>query len=167
MVYSRPMLRQWLDAVRRNHALEHATVAVMLSRLDGSARLAGRALPSGFILYGSIPTEVVQRSAEEGLARLQAGERQLAVSPLCGTNIAVAAILTGIFSVLTMGDRRRLERLPSVFLASAFAMLLAQPLGRMTQKYITTRPDLDGVTLQGVEPSFGGRVHKVRTSPLS
>lgn len=166
MVYSWSMSWRWVDAVRRNHALEHATVAVLLGKLGPTVRLVGRAVPDGFFIYGSIPTEILQGSAEEGLARLKRGESHLAVSPLCGTNIAVAAVLAGAFSILTMGDRRRLERLPNVFVAAAVAILAAQPLGRIIQKYITTRPDLEDVTLQGVETSFGGRVHKVRTGLL-
>ena len=42
------MLRGWIDAIRRNHALEHATVAVLLAR-HGPMRLAGRASADGSI----------------------------------------------------------------------------------------------------------------------
>ena len=47
------MVRRWLDAVRRNHALEHATVAVLLAR-RGPMRLAGRASGDGFFILGDI-----------------------------------------------------------------------------------------------------------------
>ena len=41
------MIQGWIDAIRRNHGLEHATVAVMIAR-HGPSRLAGRASSDGF-----------------------------------------------------------------------------------------------------------------------
>jgi hypothetical protein len=154
----------WLNAVRRNHALEHATVAVLLSQVGPSPRLVGRAVPDGFYIYGRIPTEVIRRSAQEGLARLQRGESQLAVTPLCGTNLAVAGVISGTLAVLAMGKSRRLDRLPSVFLSATAGILLSQPAGRLLQRYVTTRPDLGATSLKRIERSFGGLVHKVVTS---
>jgi hypothetical protein len=156
-------LWQWLNAVRRNHALEHATVAVLLSQVGPSPRLVGRAVPDGFYIYGRIPTDVIRRSAQEGLARLQRGESQLAVTPLCGTNLAVAGIISGTLAVLAMGRSRRLDRLPSVFLSATAGILLSQPAGRLLQQYVTTRPDLGSISLERIERSFGGLVHKVVT----
>src|SRR5436853_4329170 len=99
------MLKRWIDAIRRNHALEHATVSVMLAQIGPTVRLVGRAVPNGFYIYGRVPTELIQHSAEEGLARLKRGEAHLAVTPLCGTNLAVAGIVAGSLSVITMGSR--------------------------------------------------------------
>ncbi len=82
------MAQSWLDAVRRNHALEHATVAVLLAR-HGPTRLAGRASGDGFFIFGDIEEGELTSCAHEALERLQRGESGLAVSPLCGTNIAV------------------------------------------------------------------------------
>jgi hypothetical protein len=154
----------WINAVRRNHAVEHATVAVMLGQIGPTVRLVGRAVPDGFYIYGRVPSDVIHRSAEEALARLKRGESNLAITPLCGTNLAVAGIIAGALSVLTMGSRRRLDRLPSVFLSATFGVLLSQPLGRMIQKYVTTRPDVGSISLNGIETSHGGLVHKVRTT---
>ncbi|MBI4299792.1 MAG: hypothetical protein HY677_01550 [Chloroflexi bacterium] len=81
------------DATRQNHALEHATVSILVNRLGMAVRLAGRATPGGFYLYGDIPEETVSAAAEEALGRLSQGESDLAVSTLCGTIIAVAAVL--------------------------------------------------------------------------
>ncbi len=154
----------WLNAVRRNHALEHATVAVLLSQMGPSPRLVGRAVQDGFYIYGRIPTDLIQRSAHEGLARLQRGESQLAVTPHCGTNLAVAGVMSGTLAVLAMGKSPRLDRLPNVFLSATAGILLAQPAGRLLQQYISTRPDLGRTSVMRVERSFGGLVHKVVTS---
>lgn len=154
---------QWLNAVRRNHALEHATVSVLLSQAGPSPRLVGRAVPDGFYIYGRIPTEAIRSSAQEGLARLQRGESHLAVTPLCGTNLAVAGVISGTLAILAMGRARRLDRLPSVFLSATVGILLSQPAGRLLQQYVTTRPDLGTTSLKRIESSFGGLVHKVVT----
>lgn len=157
------MLTRLINATRRNHALEHATVQIILARLGPTTRLVGRAVPDGFFIYGAIPTDVIERSVQEGLGRLQNGEAALAVTPLCGTNIAVAGILTGALSMLSMGRTRSPGRLPSVITAAMLGIVAAQPLGRLVQEHITTRPDLERTRIVGIRPSFGGKVHKVVT----
>ena len=149
------MVRRWIDAVRRNHALEHATVAVLLAR-HGPTRLAGRASGDGFFILGDVDPNELTSCAHEALQRLQRGESSLAVSPLCGTNILVsgffaAAAATG---VLAAGNRK--GQFPNAFSAAMLAVIVAQPVGRLVQKYITTRPDLQGVEVVGVRSVIGG-----------
>ena len=160
------MLKRIINAVRRNHALEHATISVLLSQKGQHTRVLGRAAPDGFYIYGDIPTERLREFADEGLARLQRGESHLAVSPLCGTNLAVAGLLAGFASYLAVASRsNRLESLPGALMAAMLAVLAAQPLGRLVQKHVTTSAELDGVRIVSVEP-MGRRLsnlHKVRT----
>ena len=160
------MLKQIVNAVRRNHALEHATISVLLDRLGHHRRVMGRAAPDGFYIYGDVSTESLREFASEGLARLQGGEAHLAVSPLCGTNLAVAGLLAGLGSYLALAARgERSSGLPGALMAGMLAVVVAQPLGRLAQKHFTTSPELDGVRIVSVE-SMGGRfasVHKVRT----
>ena len=160
------MLGQVFGSVRRNHALEHATISVLASRLGHDVRLVGRATRSGFYLYGDMTQEHVRESTIEALQRLRCGEAHLAVSPMCGTNLAVAGILAGLSSLLALGNRSRLERLPNVLLASMLAVLAAQPLGRLAQKHLTTDPDLSDTELVGIRQGGrgAGRFHKVDTS---
>ena len=161
------MLGRVIEAVRRNHGLEHGTVSIMLDKLGPSTRLAGRAVPDGFYIYGNIPTDVIASSADEALRRFHAGEAGLAVTPLCGTNIAVAGMLTGVAALAAMGSgtrESRASRLPSVCVAAMLAVVAAQPLGALVQKYITTSPEQDGAQIAGVQRRAGGWVHKVRTT---
>ena len=155
-----------LGSVRRNHALEHATIAVLLGKVGPSTRLVGRASTDGFYIYGNVPSEKIRESAAEALARLKQGESQLAISPLCGTNLAVAGILAGLASLLALGGRSRLERLPNVLMAATVAVVAAQPLGRLVQRHVTTSPDVQGLEI--VEVTAGGRglasLHKVKTA---
>jgi hypothetical protein len=159
------MLAGMIAAVRRNHALEHATVSILLGRLGQDTRLVGRATWDGFYIYGNVPADKISECAAEGLARLKQGESQLAVSPLCGTNLAVAGILAGLASVVAVGKGRRFERLPNVLTAATLAVVGAQPLGRLIQRHVTTSADLDGLEIVGVSSVGTGLIplHKVKT----
>lgn len=156
------MIRRWIDSVRRNHALEHATVAVLLAK-HGPQRIGGRASNDGFYILGDIEAGELTQCAEEALDRLQRGESSLAVSPLCGTNIAVAGLLaaTAATAVLSF-DRRRFS---NAFTASMLAVVAAQPLGRLVQAHITTLADLDGVEVTGTR-RVAGSLQKVLTRPV-
>jgi hypothetical protein len=160
------MLARMIAAVRRNHALEHATVSILLGRVGQHVRLVGRASLDGFYIYGNVSADKIGECAAEGLARLKQGESHLAVSPLCGTNLAVAGILAGLASLLALGNRRRFERLPAVLTAAMLAVVSAQPLGRLIQKHITTSDDLDGLEIVGVIAVGRGLIplHKVKTA---
>jgi hypothetical protein len=161
------MLGRIIVAVRRNHALEHATISILMGRLGPDTRLIGRATPTGFYVYGDLPTDKLEESAKEGLARLQRGEERLAVSPLCGTNLAVAGIMAGLASLLSAGgNRSRWEKMPMALLASMLAVIAAQPMGRWLQKRLTTDADLRDIEIVGVRRADGGlsRYHKVETS---
>ena len=76
---------------RRNHALEHATLH-MLARTHNQS-MAGHSNPTGFFILGDISTDDLRAAADEAHARLNAGERGLAVHPGCGTNLATSAVL--------------------------------------------------------------------------
>lgn len=160
------MLGQLLGSIRRNHALEHATISVLANKLGHDVRLVGRATRSGFYLYGDLTAEAVRESTIEALNRLRRGESHLAVSPMCGTNLAVAGLLAGASSLLALGNRSRLERAPNVLLASMLAVLAAQPLGRLVQQHVTTSADLSDTELVGLrEGGRGpGRFHRVETA---
>ncbi len=151
------MMANGVRAVRRNHALEHATVAVLLSRRGPGLRLIGRAAPDGFYIFGGLAADELADAAAEALARLQRGESDLAVSPLCGTNLAVAGLLAGLASLLVLGSGDRWERLPSVLTSALMAVVAAQPLGRSVQRHVTTSADLRTTRITGVREGGSGR----------
>jgi hypothetical protein len=155
------MFRRWAEAVRRNHALEHATVAVLLAR-HGPRRIAGRASVDGFLLFGDVDIDEVTSCAREALQRLQAGQSSLAVSPLCGTNIAVAGFVAAAAatSVVSLGSRS--GRFPNAFAAAMLGVILSQPVGRLVQERLTTSPDLANVEVLGTRV-VAGNLRKVLT----
>src|ERR1051325_2073715 len=97
------MLTRYLADVRRNHALEHATVQLLLARLGPNIRLVGRASGDGFFIYGNVPADAITECAREGLHRLQSGEAFWAVTSLCGTNIATSGVLTAMPALAAAG----------------------------------------------------------------
>jgi hypothetical protein len=159
------MLQHTIGTVKRNHALEHATISMLASKLGRTLRVVGRSTNSGFYIYGNVDAENLEQATQEALARLRRGEGYLAISPMCGTNLAVAGILAGLASLLALGSRSRIERVPNVVLASMLAVMAAQPLGRLAQKHLTTDPDLSDTEVVGIrQGGMGpGRYYKVDT----
>lgn len=155
-----------ITATRRNHALEHATVTVLLERFGFTRSLAGRSNARGFYIYGGVSTEELRSAAEEGLARLRRGEHSLAVSPFCGTNIAVTGILAGLATLALVGRRDRLQHLPNAMLGGILAVVVGQPLGRIAQKYVTTSPDMSTMRIESISVKGWGpfKSHWVATS---
>ena len=84
-------------ATRRNHALEHATIH-MLARKYADKNLAGHSNPTGFFLFGDMSTEDIRTAVNEAMARLRAGESELAIHPGCGTNFATSMVLPMTFA---------------------------------------------------------------------
>ncbi|TAK75133.1 MAG: hypothetical protein EPO16_09595 [Dehalococcoidia bacterium] len=157
-------LRRRIDDIRRNHGLEHATVSVLLAR-RGPQRIAGRAAADGFYILGRVDDATLRSCAEEALARMQRGEANLAVSPLCGTNIAVTGAVTAAATMASLARRPRdgvRDRFGSAFTAATLGVVLAQPLGHLVQAHLTTRADLAGFELVSVRTLLPG-VRKVVT----
>jgi len=141
--------------IRRNHALEHATIHI-LGALPARAVLVGRSDARGFFLLGNVATEAVEAAVLQAQARLQAGEDRLAIHPNCGTNLITGAALAGSasFLVAAMGRRRRwtdwLDQWPLALLAASLGLILAQPLGTVLQRRITTEARLGSLRVTSV-----------------
>lgn len=151
--------RSFGERVRRNHALEHATLHVLAREMPGLS-LVGRSDWHGFQIYGEVHTDSLRQAVYEAYERLRAGEVGLGVHPNCGTNLAVTTLLASVaFLVGILGSRGEgKRRWPLTFLAMAGALTLAQPLGPEVQRRYTTDPDMEGVHI--------GRVRRVRDGRL-
>jgi ABC-type phosphate/phosphonate transport system permease subunit len=137
--------------LRQHHAIEHATVT-LLARHAPDAQMVARSDLLGFIVYGSVDTALLQATAEEALARLQAGEAALAVHPNCGTNLVAAGMLSGIAALVAGSGRTRSlwDRVPSAILGATLALIVAAPLGRWAQANITTTSQVQGLRITSV-----------------
>lgn len=156
--------RSFGERVRRNHALEHATLHV-LARDHPDLNLVGRSDWRGFQLYGEVDTETVQQAAYEGWDRLRSGQTELSIHPRCGTNLAVGIVLAGVAALLAaLASRRdRWRRWPLTIFGIIGALSLANPLGPEVQRRMTTDPDMEGVFVDKVSRRQYGRwtVHQV------
>ena len=155
---------------RRNHALEHATLH-MLAVQHPTSPMAGHSNPTGFFILGNFPTDEVQSAVTQALARLRAGERELAIHAGCGTNLATSALLAGSLAWFAMRGARsifgRILRLPFAITFAMVGLALSQPLGPVIQSKITTEADMGSLQVVEVRPTLRGRMaaHRVITSP--
>jgi len=154
--FSLPMLVKALPVsrVRRNHALEHATLQILSAKYP-HLRMAGYSDPGGFWVIGNITTEELQLAAEEAQTRLKNGESWLAIHPNCGTNFAASGVVAGAAAWLAMlgvghGFRRKWDRLPLVISAVTVALIFAQPIGPYLQQHYTTEADLGELKVTGI-----------------
>jgi hypothetical protein len=152
--------------VRQNHALEHATI-FLLEQRRGRSAFRGRATVHGFYVYGEVTPDELRDGSEEALAKLRGGEPGLAIHPRCGTNLAVAGLLTGVCSALACEIPPRRNRYPRAILASLGALFFAPSLGLYAQKRFTTLTPLPSLRIVGIEPGhtlFGNPLSFVRTT---
>lgn len=164
-----PLVRR----VRRNHALEHATVH-MLARKIKNLRVAGRANDGGFVLMGDIPTDAVEKAAHEALDRLQRGEHKLAIHPNCGTNLVTTGMMSTLAAMagLSAGSNVRRfspDRLSLTLILTILALIVSQPLGMRIQEFITTKGEPGDLEIIGINRReinwFGNKMimHRITT----
>ncbi len=146
--------------LRRNHALEHATIVVMMEREPGR-KLNGFSTDDGFFVQGVRSIAEVESAAREAVRRLQNGEKGLAIHRNCGTTIVAANLLAAIFFLVALGlgflylgssSDLYLMILGSVVLAFA----LRVPLSLILQRFVTTDADLKNAEVGWVEPAQPG-----------
>ena len=167
-------LQRWLERppiaqIRRNHALEHATIHVLSQRFPQRS-FAGYSDPRGFWLWADVSTEDVALAVLEALHRLQAGESHLAVHPGCGTNYLVMAALSAATAMGTLRLTRKIrswwDRFSLLTSLLTIVLVLAQPLGHWLQAFVTTSPDLAAMQVVDVRavPRGRGTLYRVETA---
>ncbi len=162
-------LRPFVERIRRNHGLEHATIHVLTQR-NPYLSLVGYSDWRGFSIYGQVETEQLQQAVQEALARLRAGERHLAIHHRCGTVLATTGILSGLAAFLVMGlspskSRFRWSSLPDALTAATAAVVLAQPIGLLLQQHVTTTGDVGNLKIGRIyrEDRTSVPLHRIET----
>ncbi len=158
-----------ISHIRRNHALEHATLHTLAGHLPNTM-LMGHSDVGGFWIIGDVPPEMLHAAVQEAIARLRAGERQLALHPNCGTNFVTAGTLAGLAGALAMlGSGKRLQdklaRLPFAAALATLALIASQPLGMLLQARVTTAGDPGSLEITSISHKKQGHlsVHRVQT----
>lgn len=159
-----------ISRIRRNHALEHATLNVLAAQGIG-AHLAGFSDTRGFWIVGDIPTETLHAAAQRALTRLRKGESSLAIHKGCGTNYVASGAVAGTFAWVGMADaprsfRGKMDRLPVVILLTTLGLMLAQPLGPWLQRKVTTDAEPGKLRITEITyfPGSTFPLHRIRTS---
>ncbi|QYJ15353.1 hypothetical protein Rxycam_01174 [Rubrobacter xylanophilus DSM 9941] len=155
-VYPRQLAAMFGNRIlRRNHALEHATIAVLMER-EPRRRFSGFSTDEGFFVQGVHSLEEVDEAAREALRRLRAGEKGLAVHRNCGTTIVAANLLAAVFFLGALGAGLYLGGSWLYLLIVAglvLAFVLRVPLSLLLQRFVTTDADLSNAEVGWVEPA--------------
>jgi len=157
-----------ISRIRRNHGLEHATINILSQRFP-YRRMAGYSFPGGFFIFGDLPTDDLREAVFQALARMNNGERNLAIHEQCGTNYVASGFVAGLLAWLGMAGakskRDQVERLPLVIALATFGFIFSQPLGPALQQRITTSGDPQGMAIVDVFPIRFGQfsLHRVIT----
>jgi hypothetical protein len=100
------------------------------------------------------------------MSRLRAGEKELAIHPGCGTNVATSMVLPAMFAFFPLpgsrSSRGRTSLLPIALLFSLFGFALSKPLGPWLQRNVTTEADLGDMQITDIVNVRKG-VHQVMT----
>jgi hypothetical protein len=122
--------------LRQCHAIEHATVAVLIERRGGRRlRVAGLSHPGGFVLACRVPAPEVESAAREARRRLEAGELRLALSDQCGTTLVLGGFLTALAARIALRGGGPFSR---AVLGAAGALAFSPVLGSEVQRHLTT-----------------------------
>ena len=150
---------------RQYHALEHATVTLLTRRMPGLS-VSARSNTRGFMIFADLDPKLVNAAAADALARLQSGERELAIHPNCGTNLAVGLSLAMLGSMFSLTALRPRTRIVSACASSLVGIAVARPVGTVMQRYVTTLPEVDDVRIASVRRRrfFGRSVVEVLTT---
>lgn len=158
-VYPRQLKTMFGNKIlRRNHALEHATIAVMMEREPGR-KMNGFSNDDGFYVQGVRSLEEVDSAAREALRRLQSGEKGLAIHRNCGTTIVAANLLAAVAFIgvvaagLFMGMSLGLNFYLLIVAGMLGSLLLRVPLSLLLQRFVTTEQDLKNAEVGWVEPA--------------
>ncbi len=144
------MIVDLISRVRRNHALEHATIHVLSRKLHNFS-VQGNAAPNGFYLnvFGKLSIDAIEDAAEDALRRMKGGEHQLAIHPNCGTVLLTSAVMATITGQLIVAAEQRrlgsgrlswwdyLNILPTAVLGVVIALIVSRPVGMYMQTFTT------------------------------
>ncbi len=138
-----------LRRIRVAHAIEHAAVAVLHERLGRRAPTIAFSDPFGFSMVSPYSPEDVEAATGEAVVRLRSGEHALAVSDLCGSNLAVGGLLAATAALAAANGRAR-QNFPSAVAAAALALMAAPAAGRWVQRALTVEPNIGSARIAAV-----------------
>lgn len=137
--------------LRKNHALEHATINVLEGYSGKRGWLSGFAKEDGFYIKGSVEPIMVEKAVREALERLKAGEKSLAIHSSCGTGRAVGSFLSGVV-LITLIFVSGAINLWTIILAVLVSAFLGPLVGELAQVLYTTLSDVKDIVIYDIQP---------------
>ena len=153
----------FLRRVRQHHAVEHATITILMARNPGLPLVGGRSDHRGFFVYGPVETPMLAIAAQEALKRLKAGEARLAIHPNCGTNLVTTGAMAGVAALTAAAITRSrraslLDQIPAAILAATGAVVASRPIGLRLQRQVTTLADVSDLQMGEITRRELGRL---------
>lgn len=149
--------------VRQNHAVEHATITLLMARDRSLSLVGGRSNHRGYYVFGPVDSDTLGAAAVEALTRLQRGEAELAIHPNCGTNLVTTGAMAGLatFAATAISRRRQsslVDRIAVAVMAATAAVVVSRPVGLRLQREVTTLADVDDLRVASVTHRRLGRM---------
>lgn len=154
-----PLIRR----TRQNHAVEHATITLLMARNRALPLVGGRSNQRGYFVFGAVETAALEAAAAEALLRLQRGEAELAIHPNCGTNLVTTGAMAGLATLTATAIARNrhaslADRIAVAIMAATLAVLVSKPVGLRLQRDVTTLAEVAGLQVESVTRSQLGRM---------
>ncbi len=140
--------------IRRNHAIEHATINVLEQSAGYQLNISGLSQEDGFYIAGIENPEIVERAAIRGLDLLKQGHCYLAIHRRCGTDIALANFVTALIFIVLLFSTRTISIL-NIILALLLSNFISPYLGDYVQKYFTTSCEVKNTEIIGLQYEIG------------
>jgi hypothetical protein len=149
--------------VRQNHAVEHATITLLMARNRALPLVGGRSDHRGFYIFGAVDTNKLEAAAAEALIRMQRGEAELAIHPNCGTNLVTTGAMAGLatFAATAISRSRQaglVDRIAVAIMAATAAVIASRPVGLRLQRDVTTLADVADLQVESITRRQLGRM---------
>jgi hypothetical protein len=135
--------------MRRNHALEHATINVIEQRY-GRTSLTGMPAVDGFHLRGRVSPQIITTAAQEAIRRLRRGERHLAINRRCPTSLVSAQLGMAVLFTLALWLIYQFSA-PFFLLVLISSALLGPPVSPYLQRFLLVDPKVEILGIRDVE----------------
>jgi hypothetical protein len=135
--------------MRRNHALEHATINVVSERYRRSA-LTGMPDREGFHLRGRLDPDALVASGQQAIERLRNGEKRLAIHRRCPTSLVGAQLLLAILFTVALLLIDQFSA-PTFLAALLGAAVLGPPVSPILQRVALVDPNVGQLEVRDIE----------------
>lgn len=142
--------------VRRNHALEHGTIQMLLRTYGTTKGISGKAAPSGFRVAGAKNQDDIERAFADFLALPQGERLELAVADRCGSMPIIAqglGVLLLLATLCTVAVWRPQPSEAGILLGAQFLLFILgrRPLGRFLQAKRLLALDFPSARIQRID----------------